>query len=335
MNILYMIGNGFDLAQNLKTSYQDFYNYLVEQKPKNVIQAKMLEQITGEEHEKWSDLEVALGEFTKDIDDKASFEDFYFDLCDQLRTYLIGQTNGFEATEQLIDKYIKDLVHPDFYLTPREQLAYERFLSNYPETRKINIVSFNYTDIIDKCLDVYNADRNLPTNGYSYKLIPTIKLHGTLGTSYLLMGVNDEKQIANSSFAKDEDVLDYIVKPRSNYGIGTRVEEIVTRSIENAQIIVTMGLSFGETDKIWWQTIGKRIQSNNRVYILIFAHENNLPADDRRKLPIKRRIRREFLSKCGIKPEQQSRYEEQIFVSINSGMFSPNNIIYQDDRKGL
>ena len=28
MNILYLIGNGFDLAQGLKTSYNDFYNYL-------------------------------------------------------------------------------------------------------------------------------------------------------------------------------------------------------------------------------------------------------------------------------------------------------------------
>lgn len=334
MNILYMIGNGFDLAQNLKTSYQDFYKYLVEQKPKNAILAKMLEQITGEEHEKWSDLEIALGDFTKDIDSKEEFEDFYFDLCDQLRTYLIEQTNGFEITGQLIDKYIKDLVRPDFYLTPREQLAYDRFLSKFLEARKINIVSFNYTDIIDKCLDIYNADRNLPASGLPYKLNPTIKLHGTLGTSYLLMGVNDEKQIANPTFAKDEDILDYMVKPRSNYGIGTRVEEIVTRTIENAHIIVTMGLSFGETDRVWWQTIGKRILSNNSVYVLIFAHEHDLPLDDRRKLPIKRRIQREFLSKCGIKPEFQSKYEEQILVSINSGMFSPNNIIYQDDRKG-
>lgn len=335
MNILYMIGNGFDLAQNLKTSYQDFYKYLVEQKPKNAIQAKMLEQITGEDHEKWSDLEIALGEFTKDIDDKASFEDFYFDLCNQLRTYLIEQTNGFEVTDHIVDKYIKDMVRPDFYLTPREQLTYERFFRNFSETRKINIVSFNYTDIIDKCLDVHNADRNLPTNGHSYKLNSSIKLHGTLGTSYLLMGVCDEKQIANPIFAKDEDVLDYLVKPRSNYGIGTRVEEIVTHTIENAQLIVTMGLSFGETDKVWWQTIGKRILTNNRIYIFIFAHENNLPADDRRKLPIKRRIRREFLSKCGIKSELQSKYEEQVFVSVNSGMFSPNIIICQDDRKGL
>lgn len=258
MNILYMIGNGFDLAQNLKTSYQDFYKYLVEQKPKNAIQAKMLEQITGDDHEKWSDLEVALGDFTKDISNKEEFEDFYFDLCDQLRTYLIEQTNGFEVTEHLIDQCIRDLVRPDFYLTPREQLTYERFFSNFSESRKINIVSFNYTDIIDKCLDVYNVERNLPTNGHSYKLVPTIKLHGTLGTSYLLMGVNDESQIVNPAFAKDEDILDYMVKPRSNYGIGTRVEEIVTRLIENAQLIVTMGLSFGETDRVWWQTIGKK-----------------------------------------------------------------------------
>lgn len=30
MNILYLIGNGFDLNLNLKTSYKDFYNFILE-----------------------------------------------------------------------------------------------------------------------------------------------------------------------------------------------------------------------------------------------------------------------------------------------------------------
>lgn len=335
MNILYLIGNGFDLAQKLKTSYQDFYKYLKEQTPKNRVEAQMIEQITGNECEKWSDLELALGQFTKDVADKTEFEDFYYDLCEHLKSYLIDQVKGYEPTKDIIDKYIKDLVRPDYYLNEREKLEYATYLSKYSDTRNITIVSFNYTDVIDKCLDAYNGERKLPAVNLPYRLRTIEKIHGTLGTSYLLMGVNDEKQILNTEFAKDEDILDYLVKPRSNFEIGSLIEERVTADIKDAHLIVTMGLSFGETDKVWWKTIGDRLKRDNSLIILLFVFEQNLPTDERRKQPIKRRVKRDFLTKCGINKDNQFAFESRIYVCVGSGLFSPNVLIYQDDRKGL
>lgn len=330
-----MFGNGFDLAQNLKTSYQHFYQYLVGHKPVNTIEAKMIKQLRGEDYDKWSDLESALGEFTKDVNDKEEFEEFYYDLCDKLRTYLISQVTNYEPSAFLKEKYAKDLVRPDYYLTRREQVEYENLFNRFHDIRHIYIVSFNYTDVLDKCLDVYNQERKLPTNSYDYQLVANVKIHGTLGTSYLLMGVNDEKQIANTEFAKDEDVLDYMLKPRSNYEIGTRIEESVTQFINEAHLIIAMGLSFGETDRIWWYTIGRKLKSDSKVHIILFAHVSELPKDERRKLPIKRRIRRDFLSKCGIGKEECSLYEDKIYVCLNSCIFSPNVYVCQDERKGL
>lgn len=272
MNILYLIGNGFDLAQGLKTSYQDFYKYLKEQTPKNQVEAQMIEQITGDECEKWSDLEMALGQFTQDITEKAEFEVFYYDLCDQLRKYLIEQVKGFEPGKRNIDKYIRDLVRPDYYLSEREKFEYAAFVNRYTDARIITIVSFNYTDAIDKCFDIYNSEQKLPTSGRPYQLRTIEKIHGTLGTSYLLMGVNDETQIQNSEFAKDEDILDYLVKPRSNYEIGTRIEERFVNYIKEANLIVAMGLSFGETDKVWWRAIGMRLKSDINVKVILFTY---------------------------------------------------------------
>lgn len=335
MNILYLIGNGFDLAQGLKTSYQDFYKYLKEQTPKNQVEAQMIEQVTGDECEKWSDLEYALGQFTKDVSDKTHFEDFYYELCEQLRTYLIDQVKNFNPSNDIIDKYIKDLVRPDYYLSEREKLEYAAFLNRYNDARKVTIVSFNYTDVIDKCLDIYNSERRLPTSGITYQLRTIEKIHGTLGTPYLLMGVNDEKQIDNPEFAKDEDVLDYLVKPRSNYEIGTRIDERFAAYIKESHLIVAMGLSFGETDKVWWKAIGDRLKRDNDLIILLFVYERDLPTDERRKQPIKRRVKRDFLTKCGIIKENQFAFESRIYVSVGFGLFSPNVHIYQDNRKGL
>lgn len=335
MNILYLIGNGFDLAQGLKTSYNDFYKYLCEQTPKNRIEAQMIEQIKGDECEKWSDLELALGEFTKDLIDKTEFEDFYYLLCDQLREYLSGQTRGFKPTDGIIDKYVKDLVRPDYYLCERDKQLYRNHFNRYTDNRNITIVSFNYTDVFEKCLDIYNSKQNFPTYGIQYRLQNIEKIHGTLATPYLLMGVNDENQIANSVFANDEDVLDYMVKPRSNFEIGTRIEERFANYINEAHLIVAMGLSFGETDKVWWKTIGTRLKNDSKTIVLLFVHERDVPTDERRKQPIKRKIRRDFLTICGISKENIQTFESRIYVCVNSGMFSPNTFIAQDERKGL
>lgn len=85
MNILYLIGNGFDLAQGLQTSYQHFYEYLKTQTAKNSVSELMLKEIQGPEKPLWSDMELALGTFTQKVSDKSLLEDFYYDLCDKLR----------------------------------------------------------------------------------------------------------------------------------------------------------------------------------------------------------------------------------------------------------
>lgn len=65
MNILYLIGNGFDLAQGLQTSYQHFYEYLKNQTAKNSVSELMLKEIQGPDKPLWSDMELALGTFTQ------------------------------------------------------------------------------------------------------------------------------------------------------------------------------------------------------------------------------------------------------------------------------
>lgn len=335
MNILYLIGNGFDIAQGLKTSYQDFYNYLVTQKPINAVAAQMIQAIKGEEYEKWSDLELELGKFTAKVSDKATFEVFYFDLCSKLKKYLKDQVDTFNPETHIIEKYIRDLVRPDNYLTNRERQIYADYIRRFTDTRRIVIVSFNYTNVVDKCLDIFNSERILPFRSFEYKLGRLLNIHGTLETPYLLMGVNDESQISNPIFSKDEDVQDYLVKPKSNYELGTEMDDQVAGGIDNANLIIAMGLSFGATDQVWWKRIGQRLRQTTPLRIIIFAHEDYLPEDERLQQRIKRRIRRDFLSKCEIEVDAQSLYQENIMVCLNKGLFSPDTIIFNDERIGI
>lgn len=335
MNILYLIGNGFDLAQGLKTSYQDFYQYLETQTPINSVAELMMKEIKGPETELWKDMELGLGKLTEKVQDKELFEEFYYDLCEKLRTYLTAQTESYNPSQEIKDKYIRDLVRPDAYLNEREKVEYRNFFNLFSDKRIVNIASFNYTDVLDKTIDANNSDQPLPSFSIHYFLQPISNVHGRLNTSYLLMGVDDETQILNPSFAKDEDVWDYLVKPQSNFEIGTLVDSRVVNTIQESNLIVAMGLSFGETDSNWWEAIGSRLRTGGKIRIILFLYIKDLPEDPRKQQPISRVKRKDFLRRCGIDENEYSKYIDNIYVCLNKGLFSPNTLIYNDDRRGI
>lgn len=95
MNVLYLLGNGFDLRLGLPTRYEDFLSYYKEQDSlyykdndiraksirnyKSLLYKKMETAIQKGEHQ-WKDLELALGKLTAEFgNDVEGFRDFYQD----------------------------------------------------------------------------------------------------------------------------------------------------------------------------------------------------------------------------------------------------------------
>ena len=94
MNILYILGNGFDKAQGMATSYPEFYEYLVNNvKDGSALLDKMKAKIT-EDTILWSDMESGLGEFTTTTNNAEEFDDFYNNIK-KLSAYDTGVTAEF------------------------------------------------------------------------------------------------------------------------------------------------------------------------------------------------------------------------------------------------
>ena len=87
MNIVHIIGNGFDLNLDLKTSYRHFYEYYKNQESKNE-NIKLLKKEIDSDSENWSDLELALGKFTSKIKTVDEFEVIRRDIILNLSNYL-------------------------------------------------------------------------------------------------------------------------------------------------------------------------------------------------------------------------------------------------------
>ena len=150
MNIVYLIGNGFDLAQDLETSYPDFYKSYKDSKPVNEVEKRIISSIT-DNVETWSNLEKRLGSFTKELKGVEGFDEAYESLYLKLMKYLQAQENLFVAEN--IERYRKELANPFIDLSYSEQIEYQGYISGFfGVSSVINVVTFNYTDVFERAI---------------------------------------------------------------------------------------------------------------------------------------------------------------------------------------
>lgn len=126
MNIVYRIGNGFDLAQDLKTSYQGFYRSYKESEPVIEVERRIISSIT-DNVETWSNLEKRLGPFTKELDGVEGFAEAYESLYLKLKKYLQVEEDRYLAEN--VERFRKELANPFIDLSYREQVEYRGFTS--------------------------------------------------------------------------------------------------------------------------------------------------------------------------------------------------------------
>ena len=146
MNIVYLIGNGFDVAQGLRTRYPDFYESYKHSVPVNEVEHKIIEAI-DEHQEDWSDMERELGRFTSQIDNAEGFIDAYESLSDKLKEYLRVQESQYTHL-MCPDTRRRSQIHLKIYLLKNigfTSISYHLF----PGRRML----ISYLSIIPMCLN--------------------------------------------------------------------------------------------------------------------------------------------------------------------------------------
>lgn len=308
MNRLFIIGNGFDIALGLKTSYQDFYDYYAEQPTEDENILLMKQKIRDGRFETWADLEIGLGKFSEYCPDEQVFLSCLFDIRTNLKDYLSTQEGQFKNASGLND-FIRS---PWNYLEPVNYQQIENFLEGLPNTGARdteNIVTLNYTDSIETIL--WKENPHLANSVFH--------LHGKI--SNMVLGVNDESQIANKGFAEKVDFREEFVKPDFNTACMNNKNEAFQEMIYNANLIVLYGTSIGESDKKWWRAIGSRMVEDDDVALIYLPYDKNKDVVNHENYRLRwtRRYYIELFAKLGISAEEMANDElrKRIFIGIN------------------
>ena len=319
MDLVFLLGNGFDINIGMETWYSNFYAYYLNQaSSSNMI--KTFKNNIRENIEDWADLELKLGEYLELLQEDEAIL-IYNDLIKNLQIYIQSEEEkySYDIDSNLIRK---DLISPENYLRYVDSQFIKSNWKKDNENWRVRIISFNYTRSLENLIAFNNERIVIETvNGHQRYIDAVEHIHG-FTNDRMVLGVNDSKQIKNQNLRDCKRIIRRFVKPECNKTYGLTHSDKCANWINSAQIICLYGLSLGETDKIWWDRIAKQLNNRNAILITFYYDKDfqeiagpdyEDKADDIRNL---------FLSKTQLTDSEKQNIYSKIYISFSRDIFN-------------
>lgn len=320
MNILYIIGNGLDIAHHMKTSYQDFFQYYLSLSTDDKDILAMKKDIESHRYETWADLEIGMGLYSSNCSEKEVFLKCLDDIKTHLKEYLSKES--MKIPNYTVSSR-SGFINPGLFLDPEPRDTYDRWIRGFQPGVVIDVMTFNYTSTLEYLLGFKGSPIGL---GVTTQLRSILHVHGTL-ENMMVMGVNDSSQVSHPVFKTDSDVMEDFVKPEYNDACMNNKNSICEMLINNADMIVFYGTSLGKSDEKWWKLIGKRMGAD-KYPLLVY-----LPYDEKKDLTAApNRLRRwtlgyieEIREKFDIKIDNTI-LAQRVCVALNKSLFKISKV---------
>lgn len=305
MSKLFVIGNGFDLAHSLPTSYNCFHNYLRETYPDadeeggcipwgatdhhgeevwdmNEVIGYLMHLIIRSAEENWGDFEDALGHL-----------DFSWDLSDPSEHLdRDGEPNYFHAA------YVnEDRVNQLVKCVPQIR----HFFSEWVET--IDVAGADpkpeFQDLLDPHKDLFLNFNYTRTLEEIYGIPDVCHIHGTLGEDLLVghgAGAYFDKTYL-SPYIGSEDGIELVQDAlrKDTAGALKKHRAFFQKLSSGLSAVYSYGFSFGEVDEIYFEEIFRIADTSSVMWYLL-----NYPADEQERRQDHARIKA-ILRRCGFK----------------------------------
>jgi hypothetical protein len=278
MNVLFLIGNGFDISAGLKTRYEDVLNrYLADTKSNSAFDD--IKKDIYDNIKLWGDFEKRLGEITNNysMENLETYYGFLINFRKFLVNYLTKEERkiDFNSLDIVVLEPLKKLILSGYiYFSEKSQqtiTAYFKPNNGFPH---YYFISFNYTRVFDECLKIIHTKTGPLKNGLVSINRPHIPdkilhIHGSLDAD-VIMGVDNRNQIANPGLRDNNRLIQTLVKPDVNNALENLKNNEAHSLIDKSNLIVLFGMSIGLTDFSYWNKIGEWLRREPSHHLLIF-----------------------------------------------------------------
>lgn len=277
-------------------------------------------------YDKWSDLEEGLGKYLGKVtsENLEKFFDDYEDLRSDLEHYLYEEEKNLIHSydnERNINELKNSLIKFYDFLTGKYKKDIIEIISKYRDSVTYNFISLNYTNFLNKFIDL--ARENV--------FPPIIHIHGK-SDEEMIIGVDNRKQIFNEDIRDDERIT-YLIKPLCNEELRNEKNILCKSMINNSHIICLFGVSLGETDRQWWEVIDNWLIDPNYTNrrLIIFGYKPNLKRSNPREiLKVQNELRKNIKKYVQeSKKKDQSilkQLDNKIMIALNTEIFKLNQI---------
>ncbi|MBR3872777.1 MAG: bacteriophage abortive infection AbiH family protein [Clostridia bacterium] len=283
MNITFMIGNGFDLNLGLETAYRHFLKHYLSHTDGDSPRVSYFKQKISQDWENWSDVELALGQITKDYtgDDAAiAFMECYDDIFDKLAEYLTNEEKRLDegALDALGKAMAYGLKNWQEGFRPQRKREIDSHIQNFSGGFTYNFIIFNYTRTTDKALSSIEGKtlgrRQHGNTLYENAIGKYIHVHGYTDKD-MILGVNDESQIANMKIFEKHSPFeaDRLIKPTANLMFENGTDSLAHAILQKSDLVYIYGMSLGMTDQIWWERIEKVLSQKSDMQVIIYSYD--------------------------------------------------------------
>ena len=345
MKITYILGNGFDIQMGLDTRYSDFLKKYTKELPSDSENIKNFKKYLSEEEIKalWSAAERAMGIHLGKFSDEslAAYHERVLDFEVKMATYLEGQEKrcSYGNTGAIKQRFTDFLVRSFGDVLGRRG---SEMGVNGQSTNVYRFISFNYTNILEqirRCFASGNyaiQNRSVGNTTYTDTFGQIYHIHGTLSTQ-IIMGVNDESQLdLSGGVSLTEDLKWELIKPSINSESRHYWDVEAKKVIADSDLIVIYGVSYGETDNLWWAEIREWMRAKQTRRLLAFVRRKEQPFDVRipwAEMNFDKQERIEILGKLGFELDDPDfpQLMNQVYLVLNTSRLNLKEIILQED----
>jgi hypothetical protein len=261
--ILYILGNGFDLAHHLPTSYEDFHNWLVANGDAPFVDAfeKLYPNIIREG--KWSDIESALGSVK--LEEALTFAINYQECNDEIN----GENSSHDSNqcgERL--KHVIDVL-PSCLHDWAHSIKEAKCVKTFDLSRDDYYLSFNFTRILE--------------NFYQIPSDKVLHIHGAVESSeQLVMGYGDDSYDEDECDIDDEDQIKEIIiyylrknKKPVNTILKEKIVEGFLNDLSSVSSVIVYGHSYSDVDRPYFKTVANYIKNDARWCFYVHDKDKN------------------------------------------------------------
>lgn len=341
MNITFLIGNGFDLACGLKTSYPDFIEQylLLPSASKNIESFK---QLVKKDITLWSDAETAFGEYTQhfSLSELSAYRECLDDFIREMAKHLGMQewlAKNIKLSNEMLESFGEGIYKFNLLLNENSRKKIDHLVyDSGDDIRNFNFLIFNYTSVFEHFVENLAPQSKLLTSTWrsngtkiSNRVNNITYVHGKLNTSTLIFGVDNQEQVMNKELLSNSRFKRSIIKPDANTHLRNDSVAQCLECIDDSMIICIYGMSIGYTDSFWWTFIVKWLRENSDHHLIQYAWSSTCirhsagsysdSLDDCRESLYQRLL---------LSEDDANALKNQIHIEVNVDLFGVNETFY-------